>query len=43
MLDKGDEIKLADVQAALQREGISEGSIKPGDASSSIPAGAASG
>ncbi|PYM64651.1 MAG: hypothetical protein DMD79_06090 [Candidatus Rokuibacteriota bacterium] len=32
MLDKGDEIKLADVQAALQREGISEGSIKPGDA-----------
>ncbi len=31
MLDKGEEIKLADVQAALQREGIAEGSIQPGD------------
>jgi kynurenine formamidase len=32
MLDKGEEIMLADVQAALQREGISEDSIKAGDA-----------
>jgi kynurenine formamidase len=32
MLDKGEEIKVADVTAALQRGGISEGSIRPGDA-----------
>ena len=32
MLDKGEEITPADVLAALQREGISEASIKPGDA-----------
>jgi kynurenine formamidase len=31
MLDKGEEIKVADVQAALQRAGIAEGSIRPGD------------
>jgi len=32
MLNLGEEIKVADVQAALQREGIAEGSIRPGDA-----------
>jgi kynurenine formamidase len=32
MLDKGEEIKPADVLAALQRQGIAEASITPGDA-----------
>jgi kynurenine formamidase len=32
MLDRGEEIKLADVQAALQRERIGEASLRPGDA-----------
>ncbi len=32
MLDKGEEITPGDVMAALQREGISEASIRPGDA-----------
>jgi kynurenine formamidase len=32
MLDRGEEIKLADVQAALQRERIAEASIRSGDA-----------
>jgi kynurenine formamidase len=32
MLNGGEEIKAADVLAALQREGISEASIQPGDA-----------
>jgi kynurenine formamidase len=31
MLNKGEEISVADVQAALQREGIAESSIQPGD------------
>jgi kynurenine formamidase len=32
MLNMGEEIKVADVQAALQRQGVSEASISPGDA-----------
>jgi kynurenine formamidase len=32
MLDKGEEVTLADVRAALARQGIAEGSIQPGDA-----------
>jgi kynurenine formamidase len=31
MLNVGEEVKLADVMAALQRQGISEASIRPGD------------
>jgi kynurenine formamidase len=31
MLNMGEEIKVADVQAALQRQGIAESSIQPGD------------
>jgi kynurenine formamidase len=32
MLDKGEEVKMADVEAALQRAGVAEASIRPGDA-----------
>lgn len=32
MLNVGEEIKVADVQAALQRQGVAESSIQPGDA-----------
>ncbi len=32
MLDKGEEITLADVRGALRRQGLSEDSIRPGDA-----------
>jgi kynurenine formamidase len=32
MLNAGEEIRLADVQAALQRAGVAEASIRPGDA-----------
>ncbi|MBI3988720.1 MAG: cyclase family protein, partial [candidate division NC10 bacterium] len=32
MLDKGEEITLADVRGALAKEGLSEASIRPGDA-----------
>ena len=31
MLNMGEEISVADVQAALQRQGIAESSIQPGD------------
>jgi kynurenine formamidase len=31
MMNKGEEISVADVQAALQRQGIAESSIQPGD------------
>jgi kynurenine formamidase len=32
MLEAGEEIKLADLRAAMQRQGINEADIKPGDA-----------